>query len=456
MEEQKSPQCPDTEQILPRKNSRYGFWIRLTAFVLVIAILLNFLTGVDFSLLRYKGTDQMVAAQYLMDSTSYLGQNRLQRLKSLLTSVDSFSLNLQAADIAIGKTEYESAAKFLNKAIPLCQDETQKAELFNRLGCVYMLSEEPEQAQQVFDSSIAMNPLEPAPYLLRAQLRYQSGDAAGSVQDAAAYLKYGGNDEELLLTAASICELGGDLDSAEEAMTRKLGGAQDDSDQAAVYVERGRIRYLMGREADAVTDINRARKLDVSTLTGVHYAIVALCEYNAGDYANGREDFLKAARLSEEGKAEYYEQSLLCGYLMSDYEFIEETIAEAKEKKQMTASAYLIEGTLRFAEERYEDAEEALTNSLETGTIVVGAYYYRGLSRLALGNYALAAEDFTNAIHWETDKYGCLFNRGVCYYAIGENALAESDFRNVIKNSDDESLVLSAEELLAAIEESRI
>ena len=86
--------------------------------------------------------------------------------------------------------------------------------MFNRLGCVYMLSEEPEQAQQAFDSSIAMNSLEPAPYLLRAQLRYQSGDAAGSVQDAAAYLKYGGNDEELLLTAASICQPGGDLDSA--------------------------------------------------------------------------------------------------------------------------------------------------------------------------------------------------------------------------------------------------
>ena len=183
-----------TEQTtLPKARIRYSLWIRLTAIVLVVAIVLNFLTGVDFSLLRYEGTDQMVAAQYLMDTTTYLGENRLQRLKLLLTGVDSFSLNLQAAEIAIGKTDYERAAKFLNKAIPLSPDDPQKAELYNRLGCVYMLEEETAQAHQAFDSSIDLDPETPTPYLLRAQLRYQAGDEAGAVQDAAEYLKLGGN-----------------------------------------------------------------------------------------------------------------------------------------------------------------------------------------------------------------------------------------------------------------------
>ena len=205
MEEHITQNETDQEQV-PKKKSRYGFWIRLTALALVIAILLN-LTSVDFSLLRYQGTDQMTAAKYLMDSTSYLGQDRLQRLKSLLTKVDGYSINLQAAEIAISKMDYVGAAKFLEKCIPQSPDEQQTAELYNRLGCVYMLAENPTQSLQAFDSSVALGPENPVPYLLRAQLRYQNGDIDGALQDAQVYLKSGGSDSEMLMTAASICEL---------------------------------------------------------------------------------------------------------------------------------------------------------------------------------------------------------------------------------------------------------
>ena len=118
----------------------------------------------------------------------------------------------------------------------------------------------------------------------------------------------------------------------------------------------------------------------------------------------------------------------------------------------MTASSYLIEGTLLFSEERYEEAEAALTDSVETGTIVVGAYYYRGLSRLALGEYEKAVGDFTEAVKWETDIYGCIFNRGVCYYALGDDKAAVADFTEVTENSEDAALIQSAMELLNAIE----
>lgn len=453
MDEKNTINDSSTEQTtLPKARIRYSLWIRLTAIILVVAIILNFLTGVDFSLMRYQGTDQMTAAQYILDTTPYLGQSRLQRLKSLLTGVDSFSINLQAAEIAIGKTEYESAAKFLNKCIPESPDDLQKAELYNRLGCVYMLAEDPVRAQQAFDSSIALNPEEPTSYLLRAQLRYQDADNAGSLEDAVKYLEFGGNDGEMLQTAASLCELGGNLAKAEEAMGRMIQASEDDSAKALSYAERGRIRYLQGKEKEAAMDITRARNLNPASLTGVHYAIVALCEYNAGDYGLASKDFLQAARLSEDGNAEYYEQAILCGYLMSDYAFIAKTIEEASGKNQMTASSYLIQGTLLFSEERYEEAEAALTDSVETGTVVVGAYYYRGLSRLALGDYEKAVEDFSEAVKWEEDIYGCIFNRGVCYYALGDNEAAAADFSNVVENSTDESLILSASELLSAIE----
>ena len=451
MDEHVTPCETAAEQVpVEKKKGSYSLLIRVTALLLVIAILLN-LTSMDFSLLRYQGTDQMAAAQYLMESTSYLGENRLQRLKSLLTGLDSFSINMQAADIAIGKTDYARAAKFLNKCIPQSEDSAEKAELYNRLGCVYMLAGDAELACEAFDSSIEMNPQESVPYLLRAQLRYQKEDAVGAVQDAATYLKLGGDDADMLTTAASICELGGDLEHAEEAISGKIPLAKDDTEKARAYADRGRIRYLMEQETEAAADIDRARQLNVGVLTGVHYAIVALCEYNAGDFEKARQDFLKAARLSEEGNAEYYEQAIMCGYLSQDYAFIKQTLEEARKEEMMTPSALLIEGILMFSEECYEEAEKAITESIDSGTVAVGSYYYRGLSRLALNKFEEAAVDFTLAQDWEQDQISCIFNRGICYYALGKDDLAAADFEHVVSNSMDEALVASAEELLAVM-----
>lgn len=452
MEEQITNQCADVKQERRTAKSRhYGLWIRLIAAMLVVALLLGMLTNVDFSLLRYEGTDQMVAAQYLMDTTDYFGQSRLQRLKSLLTDVDPYSINLQAAEIAIAKTDYVGAAKFLNKCIPLSTDAVQKGELYNRLGCVYMLAEDRVQAYQAFDDSISCNPEEPTAYLLRSQLRYQNEDTAGAAQDAAKYLELGGNDRQMLSSAASLCELGGNLEGALEAMNRMVLAALDDTEKAYAYAERGRVRYLLSQEEKAVADIRLAKKLDAGVLTDAHYAIVGLYEYNNADYSNSHEDFLKAARLSEDGNAEYYEQAILCSYLMQDYESIKTTVEEAKKKDKMTASSLLIEGILLFSEEKYEEAVTALSASINTGNIVLGAHYYRGLSRLAMNEFEKAAEDFTEALQWEDNIYECLFNRGVCYYALGENKKALVDFQNVMDNSSEESLAASAEELVSAL-----
>lgn len=267
------------------------------------------------------------------------------------------------------------------------------------------------------------------------------------------YLKFGGTDSEMLMTAASICELGGDLTGAAEALTRQLQEASENTDKAQAYAERGRIHYLMGMEQEATADIRKAKRVNASVLTGVHYAIVGLCEYNAGDYTEGGKDFLRAAQLSEEGNAEYYEQAIMCGYLSNNYDFIKQTIEEAERKDMMTANALLIEGILLFSEERYEEAEAAFSEAIDTGTLTVGTYYYRGLTRLAMGEFENAAVDFTEALKWEADKDSCIFNRGVCYAAMGENEKARADLLHIVENAADASLAASAQELLVTFQE---
>lgn len=437
----------------PEKKRRgYGLLLRLIALVLVVALFVG-MTSVDFSLVRYQGTDQMAAAQYLMDQTTYLQENRFERLKSLLTQLDSYSINLQAAERAIGRSDYDRAASFLEKAIPLCQDDQEQAELYIRLGCVYMLAEQPEPALTAFDSGIQGKPEEAMPYLLRGQLRYQQGDLTGAAEDAGQYVDLGGAEAELLSVAASLCELGGDLEGALEALNRILGDSTPEASQAKTLAERGRVKYLLGQVEEAVADIRQAKSLDENGLDGVHYAIVGMDAFQNEDYETSQQDFLKAARLSQQNNAEYYEQAILCAYMVGDYQAVRDMGEEAQGKNFMTSTAWLLDGIALFSLEDYEAAELALTRSMDTGITPTGVYYYRGLTRLALGEYALAAQDFGEAIQQGESVLECTFNRGICYYALGENEKAVLDFQTVEQDSPDPALAASAGEMLEAIEQ---
>ena len=437
----------------PEKKRRgYGLLLRLIALVLVVALFVG-MTSVDFSLVRYQGTDQMAAAQYLMDQTTYLQENRFERLKSLLTQLDSYSINLQAAERAIGRSDYDRAASFLEKAIPLCQDDQEQAELYIRLGCVYMLAEQPEPAMTAFDSGIQGKPEEAMPYLLRGQLRYQQGNLTGAAEDAGQYVDLGGAEAELLSVAASLCELGGDLEGALEALNRILGDSTPEASQAKTLAERGRVKYLLGQVEEAVADIRQAKSLDENGLDGVHYAIVGMDAFQNEDYETSQQDFLKAARLSQQNNAEYYEQAILCAYMVGDYQAVRDMGEEAQGKNFMTSTAWLLDGIALFSLEDYEAAELALTRSMDTGITPTGVYYYRGLTRLALGEYALAAQDFGEAIQLGESVLECTFNRGICYYALGENEKAVLDFQTVEQDSPDPALAASAAEMLEAIEQ---
>ena len=100
----------------PEKKRRgYGLLLRLIALVLVVALFVG-MTSVDFSLVRYQGTDQMAAAQYLMDQTTYLQENRFERLKSLLTQLDSYSINLQAAEREAGPQSGQETGESVSPA----------------------------------------------------------------------------------------------------------------------------------------------------------------------------------------------------------------------------------------------------------------------------------------------------------------------------------------------------
>ena len=253
----------------------------------------------------------------------------------------------------------------------------------------------------------------------------------------------------------ALCNLCENPDlSALEALNRILGDSTPEASQAKTLAERGRVKYLLGQVEEAVADIRQAKSLDENGLDGVHYAIVGMDAFQNEDYETSQQDFLKAARLSQQNNAEYYEQAILCAYMVGDYQAVRDMGEEAQGKNFMTSTAWLLDGIALFSLEDYEAAELALTRSMDTGITPTGVYYYRGLTRLALGEYALAAQDFGEAIQQGESVLECTFNRGICYYALGENEKAVLDFQTVEQDSPDPALAASAAEMLEAMEQA--
>lgn len=443
------PTAPE-ETPARRRRGSYKLWMRILAAALVIVMFFTAtnLTNIDFTLMRYADSEGLEAARYLADKTEYLQMSRGQRLLSLLQGNSAYAVNRQAADTAIAKYDYERAARYLVKCLDMEEAQTELPALYTRLGCVYMLDAKLPEAGACFDQAIERLPDDPTAYLLRAQIRVNTGDTQGAAGDAAAYLARGGDDGDMLAAAMSIAEYAEDYETAAAACTRLIGTDVSVHQRAAYYAERGRYRYLLDDLVAAKADLLHAKALSATMLDGTHCAILGLAEMNDAEYAAAAEDFRRAGAQAQADNAAYYEQALVCAYLLTDYELLLSVAKEAAAAGEMTAQSWMLRGVAYFAGEAYKSAEYAFTRCLELAADTADAPYYRGLCRLQLGEYELAAEDFTLSLERGESALDCLFNRGLCRLMREDYERAAADFAAVIEDGSDPELVKSAQELL--------
>lgn len=433
----------------PERKKGYSWLVRLIALVLV-AVLLISATSIDFSVLRYAGSDSMDAASYLLEHTNFLTENRYQRLVSLLTNFSAYEISRQAADSAIGKSDYEKAAKYLNKCIAMDDSVDERAGLCMRLGCVYMLDEKLDEAAGAFDRTIELDPDMAEAYLLRAQVRVSAGDTAGADADCREYIERGGDDKEMLVTAAAVAEYAGDIDTALKSQRRLLELALNDYDRAGHMAEIGRLLYLQGTEAEAAAQIEKALELDQGALSAIHLAIVALHEMNSEQYALACAHFRTAATRADsvDDKASYYEQAMVCAYILMDSELLLLISDEADAAGAMTAQSLMLRGVVAFSQGDYDKSEDSLTRCLEIDADMADAHYYRGLCRMQRKDCGSAAEDFTWSIDNDENTVDSYYNRALCYILLEQYEQAAADLAYVAEHGVNPDLMREANALL--------
>lgn len=430
-----------------KKRKGYGLAVRLIALALVVVLIIGS-TNIDFSVVRYAGSESMEAANYLLEHTDFLTENRYQRLVSLLTNYNAYDISLQAAESAIGKSDYARAAKYLNRCLDMEQSEAERPELLLRLGCVYMLDEKLPEAEQAFTDSIELAPDEAEAYLLRAQVRVTSEDIKAANEDCARYIELGGDNAEMLAVAMTVAEYAEDYGTAIKAADALTARSVNDNQRAGYIAERGRFRYLEGEAEAAAEDIARAKTLDAGALEGIHFAILALEEMNAEQYAEAAEDFRRAGAKAAEDNESYYEQALVCAYLLGDHALLLEISAEAQSDEAMSARSWMLTGVSAFIQEDYTGAVAALDSCISMEPETAEANYYRGLCRMQLEDYQGASEDFTVSIGREEYTLESYYNRGLCLLVLEQYEQALTDLAFVIEDGSDQQLALAAYSLL--------
>ena len=453
--------------------------MRLIAGFLVLAMLPGLLvfrqTGVSREALEDENRGIRLAAQQLLESDPYARGSRIRRMsdfaRNLLRKKRSYEDYELAVQIAIAQARYDEALAFQEKALSVFTgSEEDMAAQYLRMAYLYVLVGEYDKALSWLDLGIAVTPYVEA-VLTRAQVRLNTGDTAGALEDVDACLKAAGESTVLLPDIVNIYEAAGAYEKAIELWTRVL----DSSASTDGLLDRAYCYVQLDRMTEAEADIARYLLRHEENRTTAN-TMLAMGWLRRNDYAKADEFFTRALSGDGTDPGTLYYYIVLCAHLRAEHaracEYGEQLIARIEGGESVsTAELRLEDATGRLRVELVPLDYAQLCRMVGASWLVLGDYerssevlslslrerddptvrYLRGSSLLAAERYEEALEDYTAAlaanVRTESSRYGS----GVCRMQLGLLAEAIEDFRWVAENGEDASLREEAARQLARL-----
>ncbi len=437
-------------------------------------------TGVSTEAAEDANRGVRLAATQLLKSDPYANSSRVRRMsefaRSLLRGKRSYEDYELAVQIAIAQGSYGEALAFQEKALAVFEgSEEEAAELYLRMGYLYVLLGEFEKALSWLDLGVAVKPYV-EPVLTRAQVRLNLGDVEGALTDVDACLEAVGDSLTLLPDMVNIYGAAGEYEKAVELWTRLLdtGEAEDYRlDRAFCYVQLGR----MGEAEDDVQRYLERRGENAATAN----AVLAMGFLRSGEYVKADEYFARALSGEDSDPYSLYYYIVLCAYLTGKYERAceyGEGLLERLERGEDAGAAQLsvedvsgrlqvelvpadiaqlgrMVGASHMMLGEFRRAAEVLTLSLREKDDAA-VRYLRGSSLLAQERFGEALEDFEAALAAGVQTESSRYSAGVCRMQLGELPEALEAFDWVARNGEDPALreeaARQAERLRAAEE----
>ena len=432
----------------------------LLVFVFILGMYLSLRAQIRFSGLNYVGYVAEYAAKLTEYNTSYLSEGMLERAWSVLKTTvkrprtyEEFDLY---ASIAIAREDYENAAEYLKGCLNTVSDDPGKeAVLCLRLGSLYVLTGDSEEALKWLDLAVEKDDTLNSAYFLRAEVNLLLGRSQEALDDLHRYQEMEGSSPIILASLGELYESAGEYENAVECYTVGLSNARSYSDE--LYVKRARCRILIGEMAEARRDLERYFILTKKDPGGEAAAMLGMCLMDAGEFAGAMEQFHQAVQNGYENAWLLYSQSVMCAYILGDYKTAEhdgKLALEGSDKAGENGAELAFWIALSyFAREQWNEAAAYFSEAARRNGDLEDLCFYQGVCAFSQEDTEAAVEFFSASIGRGENLSESYYNRALCYIKAENAPAAAEDLSRFIELSNDESMKAQARELLQALTE---
>lgn len=440
------------------------------AFILIAGLLLGYAAQIRFAQLNYLGTVLEHAAAVTADNTGYLSESGLKRAWQILRyavgkprSYDEFEMY---TSLAIARTEYAEAIPYMLGCIEKYPGESPRglAVLYLRLGSLYALSDDVENAITAFEQAVETDDTLADAYLLRAQMNSLAGRKDTVAEDLRRYDQLTGEDPALAASMASLYESAGDYENAVRCYSEAI--TYSGESQPELMAARARCNILQQEMDAAKQDLITFFAEGGADTTGEYNLMLGLCRMDDGEFELALRAFHNSLNAGYAQKALVYSQCVLCAYIIGDYAAViadgEKALEELTKPDQQTpdALAAAVEGMMseeelhhwiglaKMAGEDFEGAKTEFLAIRDPDKAPEGIFYYLGLCCASLGEYAQAITHYSESIAKNQMISLSTYNRGVSYLQLNMLEEGLTDLVVVLQRNDDADATSSAAALL--------
>lgn len=456
---------------IPGKRLWRRILAAVMALVLIAAMFLGYAAQIRFGQLQYVGTVLEHAAAVTGDNTDYLSENTLKRawkiLRYAVGKPKTYEEYDMYASLAIARTEYTEAIPYMQGCIDLYTGDStrEKGVLYLRLGSLYALSDDAQSAVAAFDQAIATEPNLADAYLLRAQMNALAGTSETVAADIRQYEILTGENPAMAASMGNLYEGAGDYESAIRCYTAAIdytGGSDP-----MLLASRGRCYVLLQKLQPAMQDLNAFFTSGGTDPTGEYNLMLGLCQMEAKEYTKALNSFRNTLNTGYHQRAMVLSQSILCAYIIGDYERVitdgQQCLEALQHQDEEPAAAPVIQeqmlpeevhhwmGLARMAGQDYAGAKKEFLQIQDLSKAPEGIPYYLGLCCASLMENEEAVEHYTRSIDRQEMVSLSLYNRGVVYLQLGKPEEGLTDLLTVLQRNDDADAMAATTALLTEL-----
>lgn len=328
---------------------------------------------------------------------------------------------------------FESA---IAEAEPEASDEDKISAYLGLAGQLKLL-ERYSDAAGAYEQALALREGDPELIYLRAQALYQASDGLEALPDLVE-LEAATSDYRVSALIADIYVEAGQVDRALRSLERAERRARESGDstaEASILINLGLLKRGLGRDAESVSALQRATRVDPSSWRAYYNLGVSYLE--TGQARSALDALNRASELERDSGELYFALATAYDQLNRPEEArrnAEAALARLTEEN-LVLNASRIVGRSYYRLGDYRRALDTLEDVISARPEDAEAQLWAGLSAYELGDYGQAAQYYERAVQLDPDNLDARSNLGAAYLASQQYEDAELVYQLILQQN---------------------